>query len=270
MEKRKINYSKLDHAKVLANVFHPRKEHSSNYPSGSVNHAIPVDEGIVIGGRFYCVDPTAPHILFFHGNGEIVSDYNDVGPIYNSYGLNFLTVDYRGYGKSNGNPTVTSMIRDAHVIFSYVRKWLENKGRVGPLIVMGRSLGIASALELASHYESELAGLIIESGFAYTIPLLNFLGIDTHGLGITESDGFGHVEKIACFSKPTLIIHAEFDQFIPRSDAEILLKTSPARKKEFMMVPSADHNTILMMAGRNYFEKIENFILKIAPGSGEN
>ena len=50
-------------------------------------------------------DPAAPSILFFHGNGEIVADYDDLGPLYNRMGINFLAADYRGYGRSTGRPT---------------------------------------------------------------------------------------------------------------------------------------------------------------------
>lgn len=264
MEIEKINYPKLDHPDVLLYVFHPRKEAFSNLPPGALDYEITVEEGVKIGCRFYLADPAAPHVLFFHGNGEIVSDYDDLGPVYNSYGLSLLAVDYRGYGRSGGTPTVTSMIRDAHVIFKQVQRWLKDQGRGGPLVIMGRSLGSASALELASCYELGISGLIIESGFAYTVPLLSFLGVDTSLLGITESDCLRQIEKIEKITKPVLIIHAEFDQFIPLSDAEVLLNHCPAQKKEFMMIPGADHNTILMMAGKEYFETIKSFIMETA------
>ena len=259
----KNNYPKLDHPDVLRFVFYPRKQINSKRSSNVLDHKITVDEEVEIGGRFYLAGPADPHILFFHGNGEICSDYDDVGHIYNSFRINLLAVDYRGYGASGGFPGVTSMIRDAHVILKDIIRWMKDQERTGPLVVMGRSLGSASALELASHHEPEISGLIIESGFAYTVPLLNFLGVDTRSLGISESDCLRHMEKIARFSKPTLIIHAEFDQFIPFSDAEALLKNSPSLKKEFVMVPEADHNSIMMMAGREYFEKIKNFIIQV-------
>lgn len=54
----------------------------------------------------------APTLLFFHGNGEIVEDYDDIAQIYLKLGINFLPVDYRGYGRSTGSPTVTAMMRD--------------------------------------------------------------------------------------------------------------------------------------------------------------
>jgi hypothetical protein len=252
--------AKLDNPAALACIFHPQKDISSVPPAGAFDYYVTVAEGVRIGCRFYIKDAQSPSILFFHGNGEIVRDYDDLGPVYNRYGINLLAVDYRGYGKSNGTPTVTALIKDAHVIFKEILKWRREQGMNGPLFIMGRSLGSVSALELSSCYETEISGMIIESGFAYTVPLLQFLEVNTKALGITEEDCFRHVEKIERIKKPTLIIHAEFDQFIPVADAQVLLSRSPAGKKELHIIPGADHNSILMMAGMSYFETIKRFI----------
>ena len=258
-----FGYAKLDQPGVVEILFHPRKESDSTPPPGAIDYEITVEEGVRVGARFHMADTTAPNILFFHGNGEIVGDYDSIGPMYNEHGLSFLAVDYRGYGRSGGTPTVTSMMRDTHVIFKEVRNWLKNEKRTGPLVVMGRSLGSACALELAASYEQDMSGLIIDSGFPHTVPLLNCLGVDTQALGITEADGFRNIQKIGQFAKPTLIIHAQHDQFIPVMSAEILQVECIARSKEFQMVPGADHNTILLRTGKHYFENIKRFTNKI-------
>jgi hypothetical protein len=261
MHQAEIPYpSKLDDPRALQYIFHPRKDDVASPPHGAVDYPIAVEEGITIGCRFYTAGAQAPSILFFHGNGETVRDYDEIGQVYNQYGLNLLAVEYRGYGTSNGTPTVTAMLKDALVICQEVQKWLKNNNMRAPLWVMGRSLGSAPALELASRYQTDFEGLIIESGFAFTVPLLDFLGVDTRALGITEADCFRHIEKIRTVYKPTLIIHAQYDQFIPVSDAEVFLKNSPAAKKALKIIPRADHNTILMIAGRSYFETILQFI----------
>lgn len=261
MKQQKVcDFRKLDDPGVLAFIFHPQQDRSSSPPAGALDYYVTAADGVRIGCRFYIKDAQAPSILFFHGNGEIASDYDDIGPVYNSCGLNLLAVDFRGYGKSNGTPTVTAMLRDAHVICREVRQWLQKKGMKGPLWVMGRSLGCVSAIELASTSGTDISGVIIESGFAHTVPLLKFLGVDTKGLGIKETDCFNHVEKIENITLPLLIIHAQYDQFIPVSDAEALLQHSPAQKKQLMVVPGADHNSVIMMAGKSYFETIRRFI----------
>lgn len=264
-------YEKLDQQEVLRILFHPRQGDGTKPPVEAIDFDIPVAESVRIGARLYPAGVEAPTILFFHGNGEIVDDYDTVGPRYNEQDLNFLAVDYRGYGRSNGEPSVTSMMQDAHVIFKEVRKWLQVRERTGPLVIMGRSLGSAAALEVAAAWQSEIVALIIESGFSTTLPFLQRLGLDTRALGITEADGFKNVRKIMVCTRPTLILHARFDEIIPVSEAEILQAQSGARTKEFLVVPGADHNTIMAQAGKLYFEVIKRFINKIIgnPRSGK-
>jgi alpha-beta hydrolase superfamily lysophospholipase len=257
------SYEKLDQPEVLNVLFHPRRESEGEPPAGAVDLDFSVDEDVQIGGRFYPADVEAPNLLFFHGNGEIVSDYDTVGLKFNEYGMSFLAVDYRGYGRSTGVPTVSAMIRDAHSIFNQVKSFLKNENRNGPFILMGRSLGSVCAIELAVTCQDDISALIIESGIATTMPLLQNMGVDPDGLGITEQHGFKNIRKIAQVTKPICILHARHDQLISVANAELLQAESGARNKQFHVVPGADHNTIMTVAGNLYFETIKKFINKI-------
>ena len=265
----KIDYSVLDRPEVLMYLFHPRPEmptaterplNESDNVAAMVDVLIPVGEKVAIGGRFHMAGKTACNILFFHGNGEIVSDYDEIGGIYNQIGANFLAMDYRGYGRSSGSPTVTSMMRDCHYIFEYTVEWLNRNNYSGPLIVMGRSLGSASALELAANYPDQIAGIIIESGFAYATPLLALLGIDAGAIGFREESGFSNVDKISAFNGPTLVIHAEFDHIIPYSEGQTLFDASTAEKKRLLQIPGANHNDIYFQGLKIYMQSIKDLI----------
>jgi alpha-beta hydrolase superfamily lysophospholipase len=121
----KIDYSTLDRPEVLHFLFHPRPEWGrSEHAEGVEDIRVPAGRGITLGARFFRSAPDAPNVLFFHGNGEIVADYDDVGQLYRGMGINFIPVDYRGYGRSTGHPTVTDMMRDSHVLFHFFRQWL--------------------------------------------------------------------------------------------------------------------------------------------------
>jgi pimeloyl-ACP methyl ester carboxylesterase len=240
-------YEKLDQPEVLKVLFHPRKASEGEPPAGAVDLDFTVDEDVQIGGRFYPADVEAPNILFFHGIGEIVSDYVTVGPKFIEFGRSFLA----------------AMIHDAHSIFNQVKSFLKDENRNGPFILMGRSLGSVCAIELAATCQDDIAALIIESGIATTMPLLQNMGIDTTGLGITEQDGFRNIRKIAQVFKPIFVLHARHDQLISIANAELLQAESGARNKQFQVVPGADHNTIMAVAGNLYFETIKQFINKI-------
>jgi fermentation-respiration switch protein FrsA (DUF1100 family) len=251
------DYAALDVPEVLQRLFHPRPELSLfNPPTPSPEMLIPVDPGVAIGGRFYAAGATQPTLLFFHGNGEIVADYADLGPLYARQGLNFLPVDYRGYGRSTGTPTVSAMMSDCHAIFTFVRDMLKQQGFSGPLVVMGRSLGSASALELAFHHQDRLDGLIVESGFAYAGPLLKLLGVDLPALGFREEAGFRNVDKIRHWAKPLLVVHAEFDHIIPFAEGQALYDASPSPEKSLLKVAGANHNDILAVGFGAYLEAV--------------
>jgi pimeloyl-ACP methyl ester carboxylesterase len=251
--------SALDRPEVLSRLFHPRKDVKSTPPEGATDFHITVENTVQIATRFFPGDPAGPHLIFFHGNGEIAGDYDDIGPVYNRCGLSFLVVDYRGYGRSEGKPSASSLLSDAHSVFTETTSWFKQQDRTGLLIVMGRSLGSVPALEVASHYHSEIAGLILESGFARTVPLLNRLGVATDTLKITEADGFANFAKIKDVGKPTLIIHGQNDDIIPLADGEILQANSGASIKQFMLAPGCGHNDILLRCAKPYFNTIERF-----------
>jgi pimeloyl-ACP methyl ester carboxylesterase len=252
------DYSHLDKPEVLTRLFHPRPEYGSNgKPANAIDLLIPVENDIVVGGRFHMMEKSAPNVLFFHGNGEIVADYDELGPLYNRMGMNFLPIDYRGYGRSTGRPTITTMMRDCHAIFEFAKEWLEGKGYTGAFIAMGRSLGSASALELASHYKIRMDGLVVESGFAHTAPLLALLGVNASTMGFGEKKGIGNLEKIRTWDKPALVIHAEFDHIIPFSDGQALYDACPSSDKTLLKIPRANHNDLFMRGLEEYMRAVK-------------
>ncbi len=255
----------LDRPEVTRYLFHPRPEPPGRRPAGATDMMIPVEETVAIGARFHTADADAPHILFFHGNGEIVADYDDLASVYRQMGIGLLAVDYRGYGRSTGTPTVTAMMRDGHATLDAVRDWRAENGHTGPLFLMGRSLGSASVIDLAAAHPDAYAGLIVESGFAYAAPLLRLLGIDLDRIGFSEAEGFRNVDKIRNVTRPTLVIHAEMDHIIPFSDGEALYNACGAAEKSFLPIPGANHNDILFKGLRPYMKAVTALIETAAP-----
>lgn len=271
MENGSGDYSVLDHPGILSRLFHPRRATMPDAWFLNVEtFDIPVDgNGVTVGAAFFAAAPNASVVLFFHGNGETVVDYADTGGLYTAMDINFLAVDYRGYGwSSGGSPTVSAMLADCHAVFRFSRQWLGKKGYTGPWIVMGRSLGSACALELAARHETDIDGLVIESGFAHTVPLLRLLGVNVEASGITESEGLGNLAKIASWRKPLLVIHAENDHIIPLSDGKALLDACPAPVKRMIRIDQADHNTIFYYGSEAYMSGIKELVSTVINEQG--
>ncbi len=252
-----INYPILDVREVNRFLFYPRGGEPIPPSTERIKTIIiPVEENIIIGARCHVNSKDAPNILFFHGNGEIVSDYDDFAPFFLDLGFNFIPVDYRGYGFSTGSPSVTAMMRDCHAVFSYVKDWLLAEQMSGPLLIMGRSLGSAAALELACNYENDVAGLILDSGFAYTRPLLDNLGLDPDAIGFREEDGFLNIRKIERFQGPALIIHGDNDEIIAFTEGKELYEACPSTLKQLLIIPGAGHNELLMYGLDDYLASL--------------
>jgi len=258
IERSDIDYSLLDRPEILMGLFHPRSDYGSIAgATNTIDVSIPVESNILVGGLFHMIEKSAPNILFFHGNGEIASDYDELGPIYNRMGMNFLVVDYRGYGVSTGSSTVSTMMRDCHAIFEFTKGWLGENRYGGAFIVMGRSLGSASALELINRHKNRINGLVLESSFANTGTLLEFLGINASEIGFREEKGFRNLEKIRGWDKTTLIIHAEFDHFFPFSEAQAFYDACQSPNKTLLKIPGANHNDIFMRGLEPYMKAVK-------------
>jgi alpha-beta hydrolase superfamily lysophospholipase len=250
--------------KIASVIFFPRPDIAFGFEAkGAFDHLFEVEAGIHLRIRAYLGDPSAPVILFFHGNGETARDYDMTADYYRGLPASFLVGEYRGYGPCTGRPSFHTFLQDAHHTLDECRRLLDRRGHTGPLVVMGRSLGSAPAIELASARGPELAGLIIESGFARAIPLLELVGVPASSLGLTEEYGPRNLEKMKKASLPTLIMHAEMDQIIPFEDAELLRDASPDSQKLFFPVPLAGHNDIQIRAGTAYFDQIRDLLSRI-------
>jgi len=251
-----IDYSGLDVPEVLTRLFYPRRdfEQPANFP-GTQDLYIEAGGGAKVHARFHRAAHDAATILFFHGNGEIVSDYDDMAALYRERRINFMPADYRGYGFSTGGPSITNMMRDCHVIYDFALQWLEKEGYNGPLLVMGRSLGSASALELASSYPESIDGLIVESGFATMEPLFDLLDLAPE-ISEAQRKRLSNLDKIAAYTGPTLVIHAEFDHIIPFMSGQALFQASKSRNKKFLTIRGADHNDLFFWGMSEYLEAV--------------
>jgi uncharacterized protein len=256
-------YQAFDRPEILQVLFHPRPEMGRMTGSRAFEDVmIEVTPGIRVGGCFHPAATTDPTLLFFHGNGEIVADYDEMAPLFVQQGVGFWVVDYRGYGRSEGRPTVSGMMQDAHAIFAYVQKWLADRGHFGPLAVMGRSLGSASAVELAASYPDQIRALIIESGFASPAPLLRLLGIDVQTLGI-DLNGLRNVDKIKQYQGPTLIIHGEYDHIIACDEGRELFEASSSSDKRFLKIEGANHNDLFFRGMTDYLDAIKHLVYNL-------
>jgi len=213
------------------------------------------EDGVNLHGWF--VPHTAPiaTLLMCHGNAGNVSDrYEWLEMLHQRVPVNLFIFDYRGFGRSEGEPTEDGCYLDAAAALH----WLEQQKNNLPIIVHGHSLGSAVAIDLAQRAPDQVAGLILESAFTNAADMadLMFGPIPVHWL---TSMKWASDEKIAAITIPKLFIHGEHDSIIPlRLGKKLFAAAAPP--KEFVVLPGVDHNDTFVAGGERYYQNLHAFV----------
>ena len=257
-----VDYSVLDIPEFHGIIFYPRPDWSAP-PPGASDHTIPVGDGIAVAGRHYPSPHPIATILFFHGNGEVASDYDDIAPLYHKLGASLFVADYRGYGRSSGSPGFASMASDAHKALDYAQALVGKSQDSGALFVMGRSLGSHSAIELAWCCAASLRGLILESGFAHVSRLLKYHRPPGAAPKL-EAFEKGIEARVKAMKLPVLVVHGEEDTLVPPQHAYRFYENVGSADKTLLTIPGAGHNDIMIVGMREYFAAIEKFVKRLS------
>jgi len=187
--------------------------------------------------------PSALHrktLLYFHGNASNISTRRESIEEFHQLGFDQLIIDYSGYGRSEGTASEHAMYADAHAAWRYVRQ--EKNLAPGDIIIFGRSLGGAVAMELAASLAppEQAAALILESTFTSArdmakrvVPLISPL--------IYQRFRFDTLGKIKRYNGPLLLIHSREDEIIPFEMGERLYAAANQNKR-FVAI-DGDHNS---------------------------
>jgi len=211
---------------------------------------------------WYVLHPQARgQILMCHGNAGNVSDRLELlQMLHESVPANIFIFDYRGFGRSDGNPSEDGVYEDATAAFD----WLRNAVTHLPIVVHGHSLGSAVAVELATRRPA-VAGLILESSFtsARDMAQLMFWKLPVHWF---TSMRWSSDEKIADLHMPKLFLHGGQDVTVPMHLGKKLFESAP-EPKEFVAITQADHNNLYVADSETYFGAISRLLERCAQES---
>ena len=196
-------------------VFLPRKEVVATPARRNLSYKeiwFQSRDGVPLNAWFVNGDPRMPVLLFFHGNGGNLSDNIDYLALLHSGGFPIFIFDYRGYGKSGGQPLKEEdLYLDARGALSYLEGLGWHRERI---IYFGQSMGSSVALQLA--LEAPPAGLVMESSFTRMSDIVRYTS--TFGyyiVGWWINLDFDNIAKIGKLRVPLLMIHGERDQVVP-------------------------------------------------------
>jgi fermentation-respiration switch protein FrsA (DUF1100 family) len=208
-------------------------------------------------------------VLFLHGNAENISTHFRNIMWLPAEGFNVLALDYRGYGASEGTPSIAGMQLD---IDAAMRHLLDHKG-VDPsrIVILGQSLGGALAIYYAAHstYRANIRAVVIDSAF------FDYRQIAKEKLAssfttwpfqwlpwLTVNDDYSPADSVAAISPlPLLLIQGDQDAVIPLHHTQQLYERAK-EPKERWVVPGAGH--IQSLENEDVRKRLIEYLLRYA------
>lgn len=195
-------------------------------------------DGTRLNGWYFPHPHARGQLLFCHGNGEHLGFLGEeMSTLRSQLQINLFAFDYRGYGRSEGRPFEAGVIADSEAAVN----WLAQRANVSvrDIILMGRSLGGAVAVDLASRHGAR--GLILWNTFsslpdtaARLLPWLPIRRLMRHR--------FDSVAKIPKYQGPLLQTHGTADRIVPFDLGQKLFAAATTLDKQFIAIPGGDHN----------------------------
>ena len=197
----------------------------------------------------------APAVLYFHGSRwNLTGQLSRIRELH-AFGFAVLAVDYRGFGKSDGDdPSERSVYEDSRAAWRAFAALVPDPRR---RILYGHSLGGAVAVDLAAWLdrnagaEEPARGLVVESSFTTLADVAKALSYEWLPAEWFLSQKFDSLGKIVDVRMPVLFVHGAADRFIPARFSQALYDTARARKR-LLVVDGATHNNSMRVAPDEY------------------
>lgn len=187
-------------------------------------------------------------ILFLHGNAENISTH--LGSVWwlPARGYQVLLLDYRGYGKSSGKPTLGGVQLDIDAALSLLR----TRPDVNPtrIVLLGQSLGGALALHYAAHgtQRTSVRAVVTDSAFSSYRGIARELlatgwltGLLRRPLSLAIDESYSPIRSVSHIApKPLLLIHGTRDAIVRAEHARLLFDAA-GEPRTLWLVPEADH-----------------------------
>ena len=239
-------------------VFVPSKYPIGNWvpprdlPAPIVDVQLSAADGTLLHAWYSCPAGARAAILLLHGNaGNLTHRIHLLEPLLSLPAAVFL-LDYRGYGRSAGQPSEAGVYDDAQAAVD----WLATHGMPHERIILyGESLGGAIAIETARR--TQVAGLIVQSSFTSMPDMVR--SITGRPLGFLLRTRMNSIEKIGAVTVPKLFFHGEADDLVPVAMGRRLYEAA-TEPKRFVSYPKVGHNDWPGRYTRQWRDEIAQFL----------
>lgn len=179
-------------------------------------------------------------------------------------GASVLLYDYQGYGKSEGDPSVSGIVEDGIAAYDYLTGQLG--WRANQVVLYGESLGCAVTCQIAK--QRPAAALILQSGFA-SLPGAardRFIWLNLFPDFTFPQPQLNNCEVLATNKLPLLIIHGEKDSILPIKYANQMYEAATSPKR-FIRLKNSGHNDVLEADLKEYVAALSTLFKQLDGGA---
>lgn len=228
-------------------LFHPQKFPLGQYEVetlGNVHRSeffFPTTNGLKLHGWFFQNPAADKVILLSHGNAGNLTSRLFLTKILLDLGVSVFIYDYRGYGASEGKPSLQGICDDGLAAYNFLQSQLHIKPQ--QLILYGESLGVAVSCQILK--QSPCAAVILQSGFSSLRQVSHeqVAYLRLYPQWLYPRPDLDNARILRQAHPPLLLLHGEKDTLLPISHAEELYRQA-SQPKELIRIPEADHNSV--------------------------
>jgi len=177
-------------------------------------------------------------IYFLHGNAENISTHIESVWWLPAKGYQVFMIDYRGFGKSEGEPGLPEIFLDINAGFQWLLQHSKNK----PVFLLGQSIGASLGIYFVAtnpDTQQHLSAVISDSAFTDYYEIVRHAAASTwptwpfqHLAARSMDYPYNPIEVIDQISPiPLLLIHGENDSIIPVDHCSLLFAKAGHPKK---------------------------------------
>ena len=203
------------------------------------------------------ISPEHPLIIYYGGNAEEISHNLFNLEKYEKESLLFM--NYRGYGRSTGSPSQSSLFSDALFIFDHISDTYSIPST--NIILMGRSLGSAVATYVAKQRHVRAVILITPFDSLVNIAKEHY---PFFPVKLLLRHPFDSVQIAPEITSPMIAIIAEQDRIIS-NEHSVNLVEHWGMKSHYVRIKDANHNSISNYP--EYWNTVRLFLSKMAKRS---
>lgn len=192
-------------------------------------------------------------LLYCHGSTGSLAHRIGVFRKLWGLGVNLFAFDYRGYGRSTGEPTEGGLYLDVRAAYDHLVRELGCQAE--EIVLFGHSLGGAVAIDCA--VDRRIAGLIAQSTFTHIRDAARAV-FPTLPIHLAARRQFRSIDKVGQLTMPKLFIHGESDATVPVELGERLFE-SAVEPKDLYLVRRGGHNDLHLYGGHAYHRRISRF-----------